>query len=221
MEDITINYEPLYTLGYVICNVPSDILTSINQEVQGLIKTNFIDALPYNQNLAGAIENEFLLLNCKDILNKFFNLVIPEYWKLQGNNKESNITYNICNTKANSPDIWVNFQKKYEFNPLHDHGGKLSFVLYLSIPYDLEIEASLPHVKNSMMQSLPSFQFAYPQVPGQTGSPINLHILHIDKSWEGKMIIFPSWLQHMVTPFYTSDDFRISVSGNLNPANNV
>ena len=30
--------------------------------------------------------------------------------------------------------LWANFQRQYEFNPPHDHDGKLSFVIYLSIP---------------------------------------------------------------------------------------
>ena len=30
--------------------------------------------------------------------------------------------------------LWINYQKANEFNPPHDHDGKLSFVTYLSIP---------------------------------------------------------------------------------------
>ena len=41
-------------------------------------------------------------------------------------------------------------------------------------------------------------------------------VLPIDKAWEGTMILFPSSLNHNVYPFYTSDDYRISISGNLN-----
>ena len=37
----------------------------------------------------------------------------------------------------------------------------------------------------------------------------------IDKSWEGVMILFPADTAHQVYPFYTSDDYRISISGNL------
>jgi hypothetical protein len=39
--------------------------------------------------------------------------------------------------------------------------------------------------------------------------------IEVDKSWEGTMIMFPSSLHHMVHPFYTSDEYRISISGNL------
>ena len=36
--------------------------------------------------------------------------------------------------------MWVNFQKKYEFNPPHTHTGVLSFVIFIQIPYDLKEE---------------------------------------------------------------------------------
>ena len=39
--------------------------------------------------------------------------------------------------------------------------------------------------------------------------------LFIDKTWEGTIVMFPSWLNHSVYPFYTSDDYRISISGNI------
>ena len=36
--------------------------------------------------------------------------------------------------------LWINYQKANEFNPPHDHDGKLSFVTYLSIPEKLKKE---------------------------------------------------------------------------------
>ena len=41
-------------------------------------------------------------------------------------------------------------------------------------------------------------------------------LIDVDKSFEGKMLVFPSKLQHLVYPFYTSDEHRITVSGNVN-----
>ena len=37
----------------------------------------------------------------------------------------------------------------------------------------------------------------------------------VDKTYEGTIVMFPSEMLHAVYPFYTSDDYRISVSGNL------
>ena len=36
--------------------------------------------------------------------------------------------------------LWINYQKANEFNPPHDHDGKLSLVIYLKIPEELKKE---------------------------------------------------------------------------------
>jgi hypothetical protein len=35
------------------------------------------------------------------------------------------------------------------------------------------------------------------------------------------MMLFPSKLKHGVNPFYTSDDYRISISGNIRIQNEI
>ena len=40
-------------------------------------------------------------------------------------------------------------------------------------------------------------------------------VLNVDKSYEGKILVFPAELMHSVNPFYTSDEYRITVSGNV------
>ena len=37
----------------------------------------------------------------------------------------------------------------------------------------------------------------------------------VDKSFEGKMFMFPATQSHLVYPFYTSNEYRITVSGNI------
>ena len=39
--------------------------------------------------------------------------------------------------------------------------------------------------------------------------------LDIDKTLEGSLIMFPNYLKHQVYPFQTSDEHRISISGNI------
>jgi hypothetical protein len=45
--------------------------------------------------------------------------------------------------------------------------------------------------------------------------------LPVDKTWEGKIAVFPAELNHQVYPFYNTDELRISISGNvrLSPKN--
>ena len=44
---------------------------------------------------------------------------------------------------------------------------------------------------------------------------INCKPIDVDKSFEGKMVMFGAKHLHEVYPFYTSDDYRITISGNL------
>ena len=34
--------------------------------------------------------------------------------------------------------LWINYLKQFDFNPPHDHDGKLSFVIYCQIPDELK-----------------------------------------------------------------------------------
>ena len=111
--------------------------------------------------------------------------------------------------------MWANFQKKFEFNPIHFHSGLFSFIVFLQIPYDLEEEDKVfPYVHHtgkatSRLSFLVTHGHSY--LTGVRDIRIN-----VDKSFEGKMLLFPASLQHLVYPFYTSEDYRITVSGNLN-----
>ena len=51
-------------------------------------------------------------------------------------------------------------------------------------------------------------------MPNQLGN-ITSHAVPADNEWEGKMALFPAQLNHQVYPFYTSDEYEISISGNV------
>jgi hypothetical protein len=108
-------------------------------------------------------------------------------------------------------NTWVNFQKKHEFNPIHTHDGIFSFVIWHKVPFKKEDEyARFPNMKEDQIKA---GHFAF-IVSGQLGNIIQ-HDMCIDKTWEGKMAFFPANLNHIVYPFYTSDEYRISISGNV------
>ena len=101
--------------------------------------------------------------------------------------------------------LWVNFMKKHEYNPPHDHADQLSFVIFLDVPNEIKEEAK-------------AFK-------GQSGGPGSLSFVYGEGYRQAityqsiipqnrDMFIFPSWLKHYVAPFY-SDVTRISVSGNV------
>ncbi len=110
--------------------------------------------------------------------------------------------------------LWINHQRPNEFNPPHDHDGKISFVVYCSIPEELKKE-QLAYTGRSCGPG--GIQFLY----GDGQRDCITYMSHFPE--EGDMYLFPAWLKHWVAP-YKSDCTRISVSGNFHdtaPLNNI
>ncbi len=120
--------------------------------------------------------------------------------------------FNDCRlTDLYLKSLWVNFSQKHEFNPVHDHNGVLSFVLWMKIPTKWQEQYELDISKDTNFMCASSFQFFYQNIFGQTRGVV----VEMDEYMEGCILMFPSSLQHMVHPFYQNDGYRISVSGNL------
>ena len=110
--------------------------------------------------------------------------------------------------------LWINYQKQNDFNPPHDHDGKLSFVIYLQIPKELKKENEEYKGKSCGPGGI---QFVYGDGPRDCVTYQSF------MPEENDMFIFPAWLKHWVAP-YKSDCIRISVSGNVHdsaPLNNI
>ena len=101
--------------------------------------------------------------------------------------------------------LWINYQKPNDFNPPHDHDGKLSFVTYLQIPEEIKKE-NTNYVGKSCGPG--GIQFVYGNGPRDCITYMSF------MPEENDMFIFPAWLKHWVAPF-KSDCTRISVSGNI------
>jgi len=111
--------------------------------------------------------------------------------------------------------LWVNYQKQGEVNPLHNHAGVYSFVIWLNIPTDWREQHALPEVQNAANPVASNFAFSYTNIMGDIVS----YPYHLDKSMEGKMLLFPSKLTHQVYPFFNCEDERVSVAGNVTIVN--
>ena len=101
--------------------------------------------------------------------------------------------------------LWCNWQTAGDFNPPHDHGGDLTWVIYLKIPKELDEE-------NKKYKGRSAGPGGITFVYGENADRkcITHHSVYPE---EGDMIMFPAWLKHWVYPF-KSDCTRISVSGN-------
>lgn len=192
--------NPGVTTGYL----PDELYKIIMEEVNE-IQSNFDSHTKWNDGLAGNMEKEYGLYKSLPYLESFMNGMCKsygEYWNFL--RKDGDFHFEQGN-------LWVNFQRKNEFNPVHHHGGTFSFVCWLKIPYNLQDELNAPHVKESKNKAASTFQFLYPNILGN----LSLETLYVDKDWERRIVLFPAHLSHCVYPFSTSDDYRISISGNL------
>ena len=181
------------------CKLPSDILAKLWKSIDAATESA-------NNVLAGNITSSLHIEDTDQFFTKFLSdkleLVRTEY--LQAYTFEENVKFYLR-------DFWVNYQKKHEFNPGHNHNGVVSFVIWLKIPTDWRTQHDLPEVKHSNGPCASDFEFVYSDILGRH------HDLKIklDKSSEGVMLVFPSELRHSVYPFYQNDGTRISVSGNF------
>ena len=106
-------------------------------------------------------------------------------------------------TRFKLEQLWINYNKKGDYNPPHIHSAIFSFVIFCKIPQAIFTER-------------PESNFQHPgEIIFRFGETLNFSDCEFRvKPSNQLMFIFPSYLTHYVPPFYT-DDTRISVSGNL------
>ena len=105
--------------------------------------------------------------------------------------------------------VWVNFMKQGEWNPVHNHTGDISCVMYLKVPKEIAEENNTSELSSkSNTPSAGKIEFQYGDSIGycNTGSIMN--------PVEKDIYFFPAKLHHMVYPFKSKVE-RISVSVNF------
>ena len=206
MKDYTWNTFP--TLGYLQCKFTDEELLPITTEIQK-IKNNFSESKEVNNVLAGNIRKEYELQDSHSYLEGLMLPLVTSYDKHFDYTNTTNVVHGVSQIILHH--TWVNFQQKGEFNPTHNHGGFLSFVIWTKIPYVYEQEYLASPGIHSNAPSPGSFDFVYSDCIGG----LKTHKINVDKTMENTMLLFPSKLLHHVYPFFTSDEYRISVSGNF------
>lgn len=226
--------------GYMLDSLSDDIIQELD-DIYNEVINDFDSQSKYNHFLAGNIEHEFYIefgekftkyikdlsyhfeVKSDSLIKKsYINSIPMKSLIMRPNNglisREEKINAKKYFKPYELPDLvleggWVNLQKKYEYNPLHNHSGLLSFVVWHKIPFLNKNESSHENVKNKIPgQGFENGAFSFYYV---TGGDIMTHQLTVDKSWENTIAIFPSDLNHSVNPFYTSDEYRVTFSGNI------
>ena len=166
----------------------------------------------WNDKLVGHIDSSFKI---EDKGNMFWQHVLVPHFHYYGetfNHEHSKMPVD-GRYKPYLDTLWVNYQNKHEFNPMHNHGGIYSFAIWMKIPTDHNEQNQLDNAKhmaaNKSMNS--AFVFQYLDTLGD----IIFNPYALSPDMEGTMVFFPAKLQHCVHPFYECDEQRISIAGNI------
>ena len=158
----------------------------------------------YNKSLAGHLKDQFLYpVNVQNWFYKEITPILQAY--REGHCKYHGIeNFNI---ELSFDDLWVNYMKAGDFNPIHTHGGDYSFVIFLQVPDKLKQEMK-DFEGTSAKPGMLMFEYTQQAKPrwATTGTAITPET--------GDFYMFPALLQHWVAPFKSKVE-RISVSGNI------
>ena len=185
---------------------PLLIKTKITEEMRlKFLSEAKASTLDFEPKLAGMIKKEVGFRDSKIFL-PFFNQMFDMYadaqfkWAPEVNTKPEDFKQQYT-----LDSLWANFQGPGDFNPPHDHGGALSWVIYLTIPEALKKEQAAYKGRSAGPGGI---TFIY----GEGPRTFITHHSHFPE--ERDMFIFPAGLKHWVFPF-KSDCTRVSVSGNV------
>jgi len=179
--------------------IPEEIILSMNNYVEEIITNKKkLDDLDFGINLAGNVQQEFLLdvefmkkNNWAEFLGKSC-----QKWLIDG--------HNISLKKFDIISSWIVRQFKNEYNPIHYHGGQISGVGYLKVPKDMGQAIQ----KNKKVQHNGKLVL----IDGSKKFLCNPTFVITPKV--GEFYFFPSYMMHTVYPFSDTSEERRSVSFN-------
>ena len=192
--------------GFLQSSLSEEDVAPIWEETNKLL-TDSDRPADYNGNLVGHLQRQYGLFSIKEYMHNLLHPFVGEYMRHFPEFHYDKEDYSLDN-------IWINFQMRTEFNPLHYHLGRFSYALWLKVPYFIEDERAIfPSIKDE--ENLTGcFVFYYPDGGEQNGG-IARHVIPSDKTYENKIVFFPANLNHCVYPYYTTNELRISLSGNF------
>ena len=187
-------------MGYLELDVPEKLFTLLKKECDTALVEN--ETFKSGLTDAGVPSHRYVesVDALQELKNHIFSLI--DVYKKQFMFNPADIRSLKIGVPLGFGRPWINYQKKFDFVPNHVHEGVFSYTIWMNIPFKNEGKFA------------GNFAFAYNSIEGVTRTKI------IEPT-AGKMILFPSKIFHQVYPFYTSDEYRISISGNVSLDNEI
>lgn len=206
-EECTIKFNEIVPLTYT---AEAKLLPPLEEEINSIVADIEATSIDNKTNDAyqhfGHLQKEFKI-PLEKLSDSFKQYLYFMATHLHRQDRVALDTLGDLDGRLELRECWANFMGKYEYFPPHNHTGVYSFAIWNRIPYDLEEEEKRTNAK---IPCAGAFYFLCPL----NGVILPIHV-HVNKSLENYICMFPSLLTHGVFPFYTSDDYRVSISGNI------
>jgi hypothetical protein len=191
----------LPNISLIMEDVPGHLFSKIDQDVDSIIAgTSTSEKITSALSAPGVPAHYRLNDDTEQLMKDYVFSLADQYSRTSLYLNSVNLLRQPAPYHFNRP--WVNLQRAGEFLPNHIHEGLLSYVIWVKIP-DV--------IQNSQATAVEGkFEFTYNNILGTTIG----HNVSLDRSYIGKILMFPASLRHCVYPF-KGDDVRVSVSGNI------
>lgn len=220
-------YTPNFGPFLIQRKVEPSLYDMLCEDIRNVVVKEHID---HRQSLAGKIDNEYGFN--PELLQKYRHSLMPyvsEYlsrlaydWNRVGNDTLIEDQLREIERDMHLTGMWANFQQKNEYNPLHNHIGDISFVLYIDVPEIIYEEESIAtsHPNGTITFTHELYPPTLYDIEKETAQYRLKDLLHPITAFgplrptNGDLLMFPSYLNHHVEAF-KSDVTRVSVAGNL------
>ena len=202
--------------------MPQEMIDDVNEYMDEYRESKHKESLA--KTLVGQIhKGEQLLLDHNDKRLLEYNRFICDlgaeyinYFARTGNSLK-------CGKRVEIDETWSVHSYDGDYNPIHDHGTKtlmgISTTAWTKVPSQIGANATANtptySLYNESGHSDGCIAFQYGQVSVLDGQRLKPAQSFVMTPEVGKLLIFPSWLQHMVYPFKGEGERR-TVASNLN-----
>lgn len=178
----------LKNFGYIEDRLPKKLFNLLKEECNTGEKNNPV--LTSGLTNKDVVKHRYLKYNKENLWKYVYSLMI-KYDEIYSGISDIKVLSDNLNLRFLDP--WINYQRKGEYVPNHIHDGILSYSVWINIP--------TPSI----------FEFSYTNIIGN----ILQHQINLTKEDEGKLVLFPARLPHIVYPFNDTNEVRMSISGNI------
>lgn len=188
--------------GFVRTSVDANSIRNLTQEIEDMDRSR---QPTIDHSHVGVITNEFRIVT-ESARNELAQVLMPACEQFA-----QSFHWTAEQRPMTLTDTWVNFQRPGEYFIPHTHKGVFSFALWIRVPFTQAEEASWRESNGKSSRALHAFTFHYTDALGR----ITPYELPVDRTWERECVVFLGETMHSVTPFYSTDEERIVVSGNV------